>query len=266
MRYCVSSLHHQILLIEPVRLYAPAILLGITSTPITEERRYTMTQSVRLLDGRFSEGNEALTRLSRSSLFTTDLSDEIRKGKEDRAVDAMRRALLPEPLLTATGGEIQLPPNHYIVPCRYAKIPSMADLKKTFHGGVSDLYDGREWKKYSLCINASETPGNRIVLAHCFNRRTESEEAIAWGDDNRTEFAPNGYRPTMGHNEAIDFHLANPELYKQRTYVSLGSFARGGGDRRCVSVLDACGGRPVLYDRWFHDEWYPGRWFLFVRK
>jgi hypothetical protein len=51
---------------------------------------------VRLLDGPFSKGIEALTRLSRSSLFTSELATAIcaKKGNEDLAVQAMRDALL----------------------------------------------------------------------------------------------------------------------------------------------------------------------------
>jgi len=148
--------------------------------------------------------------------------------------------------------------DHYLVSCSYGKLPSKSDLKKTFTGGVSDIFDGRAWKKYSLRVRADERPGNRIMVLEHFGCEMESEDVIAWGFDNNLV-------PAMGHNEGLDFHMVNPRLCLDGPIVSLGSFALYGNEGRGVAVLDARDdGRLWLAGRWSDGGWHSGCRFLFV--
>lgn len=163
------------------------------------------------------------------------------------------------------------PPNHYLVTFNYAPLPSLNDLKEEFLGGVSDSYDGRGWRKHALAVVAGEKPGRKIVWiseppAKLLN---DSEKIIAWGYRQRTEVAPNGYRPLMGQNELLDLHRAHPELYKQYWMAALGSFTFGGGLERYVAVLRAAGAGPMLDDHsfdidWLDLDWHAGRHFPLI--
>ena len=238
-----------------------------------------MTNSVRLLEGAFSKGLEAVTRLTRSSHFTCELGEAICAGNEDRAVRAMRRELLPDPLIVATsngsGGPYRsaaggvLPPDHVIVSFAYAPTPSMPDLKKVYKGGVSGIFDGRKWQKHAVSIMAgSKMPGEHIVWLAAPPREMldDGEAIIAWGDGQRTEIAPNGYRPIMGENELLDLHTAHPILCKRFWMAALGSFALGDNYRRGVAVLGADDGGPCLDARWFGHEWREGDRFPLIPR
>ncbi len=252
----------------------PGNEVGITGTPIAEERRYAMNQ-VRLLDDKFSNGLETVTALTRVSSFDDELGQVIRNGGAERGVRAMRRELLPEPqpIVTATGNGgsqyrtsgLALPPDHVLVPFAYTPIPPMADLKRTYKGGVSSIFDGRKWKRHASAI-VSTRPEDHVVWLAAPPREvlSDSEEIIAWGRDQRTEVAQHGYRPIMGQNELLDLHRAHPELYKQFWMVALGSFSLGDGADRGVAVLGVHGGGPCLGDGWFGIDWGGSGRFPFV--
>ena len=159
------------------------------------------------------------------------------------------------------------PPDHVIVPFTYASTPSVADLKRVYKGGVSSIFDGREWKRHASAIVRTR-PGDHLVwlaLPPC-EVLGGSEEIIAWGRDRRTDVAPNGYRPIMGHNELLDLHKAHPKLYKQFWMVALGSFTLDDFDCRSVAVLTAVDGAPYLGGRWFDDGRRESGRFPFVPK
>jgi hypothetical protein len=212
---------------------------------------------VRLQDGVFSDGFETVIKIVRCGEFTTALGDAIRTNGPERGVVAMNREYFPPVQVVAS--DQPLPPDHYIVPCRYAAPPSMKSLKNDFPGGVSGIFDGRVWRRYSLRVRTNETPGNRIMVAKRFNCAMESEDVIAWGLDNDLV-------PAMGHNEALDFRRAKPELQIEFPIVALGSFTLDGSDGRSVAVLRAIGGGPCLGSNWFGGGWNADCGFLFLRK
>jgi len=144
----------------------------------------------------------------------------------------------------------------------------MKDLKKLFPGGISDIYDGRAWRRHTSAIVACEKPGQKIVwLAKPPSAALDnSEEIIAWGDQNRTEVAPNGYRPMMGHLELLDLHRAFPEFHEQYWLLALGSFTFDGNRRRCVGALYADAGMPRLGNCLFDGEWNGGMRFPLISK
>jgi len=156
----------------------------------------------------------------------------------------------------------KLPADHYSVRVTYAPMPSFADLKKEFgEDNVSVIFDGREWKLDSSCVGMDRTPGEKIFLVKDFGRGWESEEAIAWGRDERTSVAPNGYRPAT-HEEEYEFQKAHPEIFN---LVALGSFALD-GDIRCVAYLWSDGYRRCLDCGKFDGEWVASYRCLFVSK
>ncbi len=225
---------------------------------------------VRLLDDKFSN-LEAVTALVRVSL----LSQAIRSGGAERGVQAMRcgsgkssrRIATNEGGAYRNAGGLVLPHGHVVVPFNYAPTPPMADLKRTYKGGVSGIFDGRKWMRHASAI-VSTRPEDHVVWLAAPPREVlgDSEEIIAWGRDHRTEVAPYGYRPIMGQNELLDLHRAHPELYKRFWLVALGSFTFGCDNRgRSVAVLIASGVEPSLDDEWFDFGWWnESRRFPFV--
>jgi hypothetical protein len=163
-----------------------------------------------------------------------------------------------------------LPPDHVVASFSNLPTPSLADLKKTFKGGVSNIFGGRRWRRHAVVIMAGPpVPGEQIIWLADPPRELlgDDEEIIAWGSSQRTEIAPNGYRPIMGHNsELVDLHMAHPELCKQFWMAALGSSTLDVGGRRFVAVLGACGGEPCLLGFWFDSGWFAGYRFPFVRK
>ncbi|MEK7545923.1 MAG: hypothetical protein AAB554_02490 [Patescibacteria group bacterium] len=152
-----------------------------------------------------------------------------------------------------------LPLDHYRVTITYAPLPPMRQLEEEFSkGGVSSLFDGREWKKHASCVDMDETPGEKVFLTKDFGRSMDDEEAIAWGQKN-------GYRPAT-HKEAYEFAKAHPELQLQFWIVACGSSALGDVGLRYVAVLCADDGRRLLDGFPVDGRWIASRRFLFVRK
>lgn len=163
-----------------------------------------------------------------------------------------------DPCLGSSGQ--RLPPDHYLVPCRYDKFPSINDLNKTFVGNVSDLFYGRLWRKHALRVRSDEQPGNRMMVLKHFKQQMESEDVIAWGLDNNLV-------PAMGHSEGLDFQVANPDLQFEFPIVSLGSFVVDDSFSRHVAVLHARYDKhPSLCADWFDLGWHASNRFLFLSK
>lgn len=161
-----------------------------------------------------------------------------------------------------SSGGSALPPDHYRVYLAYAGMPPIADLKKEFgEDNVSPIFDGRPWELHPSCADMPRTPGDRTFYVHDVGREWESEERIAWGLAQRTEAAPNGYRPAT-HEEAYEFQKAYPELLD---LVALGSSAAYGG-RRGVAVVWRGDGRRVLALARFDGRWSAGYRVLLVSK
>lgn len=182
-------------------------------------------------------------------------------------VEAIKGELLSEaarvePTAEASESEVKaldgLTDNEYLVLVTYDPLPSFAKLEQEFDkGNVSDLFDGRPFEKHASCVNADETPGNKIFLVKHFNREIKSEEAIA-------EMDKQGYRPAT-HLEMYAFQKANPALQSRFWIIALGSFAVLGDDR-CVTVLRGASRERIFDVDWFDDGWGTGCRFLFVRK
>lgn len=155
-----------------------------------------------------------------------------------------------------------LPADHYRVHITYAPMPSLADLKKEFgEDNVSDIFDGRPWELHSACADMVKAPGNKTFLVHDVGRDWRGEERIAWGLAQRTEVAPNGYRPAT-REETYEFAKARPELVD---FVGLGSFTMSDDDRYVAGVW-RYGSRRILDSDWFDDGWDRRGRVLFVSK
>jgi len=124
--------------------------------------------------------------------------------------------------------------------------------------GVTELlYGNCEWQLHSSCEGIDQTPGEREFLVKHFDRKIESDEAIA-------EMDKLGYRPAT-HLEAYAFAKANPELQRQFWIVALGSFALDSGGRS-VALLSCTSGLCLLHDHWHDSRWSARSRFLFIRK
>lgn len=124
--------------------------------------------------------------------------------------------------------------------------------------GVSKFFYGDyEWQLHSMCHGMDQAPGEREFLVKHFNRKIESNEAIA-------EMGKLGYRPAI-HLEAYAFAKMNPELQRRFWIVALGSFTMPHSSQR-VAVLRSDSGRRVLHSGWYDGGFYAYRRFLFVRK
>ena len=147
----------------------------------------------------------------------------------------------------------------YLVQVDYTMPSDMKTLEAEFSkGGVSDLfYENYEWQPHSSCIDADQTPGNRVMLLKHFGRNSTSEEYIA-------EMNKLGYRPAT-HREAHAFAKANPNLQCQFWIMALGSSSVC-GDNRCIAVLRSGSGGRLLDGYWFDGKWSSDDRFLFVRK
>ena len=161
--------------------------------------------------------------------------------------------------LDDSSGERPLAENEYLVPVGYDMPRDKGKLESEFSkDGVSELFYGNyEWQPHSLCADADQTPGNRVMLLKHYERKTTTKSSIA-------EMDKLGYRPAT-HLEAYAFAKANPELQRQFWIVALGSSTMRGGDRY-VAVLDSDSGRRILGNFWFDSGWDAGDRFLFVRK
>ena len=152
--------------------------------------------------------------------------------------------------------------NEYLVHVTYAPLPSFAELETEFgKGNVSDIFDGRPFKKHDSCVGMDETPGNRIfwVAEVPADIRNDSEKIIAWGDKQRNKKAPNGYRPAT-EKELYEFQKVRFIAW----LVSLGSSALSGGDRCVALLLSDSDGR--IFGGWLDGGWDSDLRFLFVRK
>ncbi len=179
------------------------------------------------MDGAFSKGFEAVTRLVRCREFGTDLSEAICTQGPERGIEAMHREYFP-PVRTIDLNE-PLPPDHYRAPCVYEAPPSMEKLGQMY-SGVSGDFDGCVWKPYSSRIRTNVTPGDRIFRVKHFDRIVETEEVIAWGIENDLV-------PAMGHNEAHAFSHVQRLRNTKSPVVSLGSFVLDRKNVRMVAVL-----------------------------
>lgn len=199
--------------------------------------------------------------------LTTDKGEATLRAIVQHVLDDYN-ASLPKPVVMQGGAHYRdvavqaLPPDHYRVSVTYARIPSIDELKKKWgKDNVSVIFDGRPFTPHASCVGMSRVPGEKVFYLHDAGRDWESEERIAWGLEQRNEFAPNGYRPAT-EEETYEFAEAHPEL---ADYVGLGAFAMR-GDGRCVASVWRYGGRRVLDDAWFGSRWPRGSRVLFVSK
>lgn len=149
--------------------------------------------------------------------------------------------------------------NEFLVYVDYTMPHNKEALEAEFSkGGVSKLFYGNyAWQPHLSCSDASQTPGNRIMLLKHFGCDTMSEANIAKMDRL-------GYRPAT-HFEAYAFAKANPELQRQFWIVALGSSTMD-SDIRDVAILRSDSERRTLAGGWFGYEWKSNCRFLFVRK
>ena len=136
---------------------------------------------------------------------------------------------LLDPKLFAAPGQ-PLPPDHFLVPCGYTPMPPRLALQRILKGGVSEIFDGRLWRKHSSRVRTVERPGNRMMRLKQFGHEMDVEDALVWGLENECV-------PAMGHNEAIGFGVAHPQLQWKSPIAAFGSFAACGGTSRNFAVL-----------------------------
>jgi hypothetical protein len=155
-----------------------------------------------------------------------------------------------------------LPPDHYRIRVNRGSLPPMAKLEEQFSkGGVSCLFDGREWKRHASRMGANDVTAEEVIVhVHDFGRPIDSEEAIAWGLEH--DYLPADEKETY----AVGIDSQTRDLQKRNWLVGLGSFALGDGGLRRVAVLFAVDGRRILDDYWFDFGWRASYRFLFVRK
>lgn len=153
----------------------------------------------------------------------------------------------------------QLRDGEYRVPVDYAPLPGQKELEREFFGdgSVSVIFDGRPFQKHASCVNMDETSGDRIMFVKHFDRKIESEQAIA-------EMDVQGYRPAT-EKEARAFAKAYPELLREVWIVALGSLAADDSNQ-CVAVLCGASGRRSFGGDWFDRKWARTYHFLFVCK
>jgi len=167
-----------------------------------------------------------------------------------------------------SNGNQALPPDHHLAYVAYAPVPPLTELEKEYSGrtSVSPVFDGRSWKKHESCQSIVEPPRERAFWLAVPPNETlrDSEKIIAWAAEQRTKFAPKGYRPAT-HQELVEFARKYPELQGQFWIVALGSFTFL-NDRRVVAVLDTDRGKRVLGGDWCDYKWYAKYRFLLVRN
>ncbi|MBI2475473.1 hypothetical protein HYV69_03560 [Candidatus Uhrbacteria bacterium] len=148
--------------------------------------------------------------------------------------------------------------NEYFVHVSYAPLPSFSELENEFgKGNVSRIFDDIEFRKHPSYLNIAEVSGGKVFLVQHFNKKVESEEAIAEMDNL-------GYRPAT-HIEAYAFQKEHPDLQRKFSILALGSFATSGG-AQCVAELCGDSNRRIFNNNWFGYGWRADRRFLFIRK
>lgn len=150
-----------------------------------------------------------------------------------------------QPTCNSDGGD--LPPNHYRAFVDYAPPPPMSELEVAFSGkgSVSNIFNGRRWRRHPSCTDINETPGERIFFVKQFDRITEEEAGV-------TEMKKQGYHPAI-HLEAIAFARAFPELQQKSWIYAFGSAIAGGGPR-CITVLRLRNGKRNLRGSYFYRD------------
>lgn len=115
-----------------------------------------------------------------------------------------------------------LPPDHYRLFVTYADIPSWDDLEAYWgKNKVSKVFDSRiPIFSHASCVGKTRTPGEKIYYLRNVGRAWRPEEEIAWGLEQRTAAAPNGYRPVI-RVEAYEFFRAQPDF---GDYTCLGEY------------------------------------------
>ena len=167
------------------------------------------------------------------------------------------------------GCQAALPPYHYLVDVTNEPVPHWDTLKATGEfDRVSVVFDGRQWIR-SYPVGGKDVPvgdmgGRTVFLLKYFGESMFSEGVIDWGLGQRTDFAPDGYRPAT-EIEARAFALVNPGLQLDNPIIALGAFCLDDGDR-CVAVLDRFDVRRAFDDRCFGNGWSSAYSFLLVRK
>lgn len=155
-----------------------------------------------------------------------------------------------------------MPSDHYRIRVAHAPLPSLEALKDEFgENNVSSIFDGRPFELHSSCTDMDRTPGDRIFYTHRVGRNWRREELIAWGLEQRSAVAPNGYRPAIPE-EMYEFYKAHLELV---SYVALGSSTLFGAHASCA-VLWRGGDQLLFGRRWIDDEFSVNCLVLFVSK
>ena len=153
-----------------------------------------------------------------------------------------------------------LPVNHFRHEVMSYTPPSYFALEQEFGGSnVSVFYDGRRWTLDASCKDMDRNPGVRTFYVHDFKSSWQSQDAIVWGLTQRTEIAPNGYRPATPE-EKLAFVRLHPEY---RYLVALGASAMR-RDSRYVSLLSRSVARRVLSGDTFAGTWNVWNLCLFV--
>jgi len=132
-----------------------------------------------------------------------------------------------------------LPKDHYAAHVTYAPFPSKSQLETEFEDKLPGIFD-RKFYRHDSCKNMDETPGERIFwLAEVPAELIRSvEETLAWGDAQRTDIAPNGYRPATAA-EAYELSKAQPELQREFAMIAYGSWISCDGESECFLVLSS---------------------------
>lgn len=117
----------------------------------------------------------------------------------------------------------ELPKNHYWMHVTYTPMPSLKEIRKAWHGYVSDSFDGRPFTLHPSCVGMDCTPGMRMFYLYRPHHSWRKEEQIARAASLRTKVAPNGYRPAI-HTETYEFANVYPSF---ANFVGPGSSVMG---------------------------------------
>lgn len=144
----------------------------------------------------------------------------------------------------------------FVVPVESYSLPPIRQLRREFPGidNVSGIFDGRPFIEHASRNGLSRKPGNRVMLAKCFQREIEGEDAIK-------EMFGFGWRPA-NQIGAYWFSHFNPDLQRIFWLIAAGAFAIGAG-YNLVTALSGGAGWRSLGSRSSDTKWDPKKLFLF---
>lgn len=123
---------------------------------------------------------------------------------------------------------------------------------------VTDMLRHGQSYPHSSCTAIDQTPGERIALVKCFDRKTQSEANIF-------EMDGLGYRPAT-LEEMYAFIKGSSKLWSQFRIIGLGVYVEVAGETWVPELSSGPDGHPLFTARNFEEMWSTSTRFLFFRK